>query len=129
MLEASATIHAPATTTWRLLTDTRAWPDWGPSVRAVDSPARFIGADARGQVQTALGLWLPFRITAWEPDVFWAWSVADIPATGHRVTPISATTCKVAFTVPVWAPFYLPVCQAALRRLDRLATGKPPKGG
>jgi uncharacterized protein YndB with AHSA1/START domain len=73
MLEASATIHAPATTTWRLLTDTRARPDWGPSVRAVDRPARLIGADARGQVQTALGLWLPFRITAWEPEVFWAW--------------------------------------------------------
>ena len=124
MLQASATIQAPATTAWRLLTDTQAWPQSGPSVRAVDCPARFIGPDVHGQVQTALGPWLPFRVTAWEPDVFWAWSVAGIPATGHRVTPISATSCKVAFTVPAWAPIYLPICHGALRRLNRLATGE-----
>lgn len=125
MLEASATIHVPATTAWRLLTDTRAWPQWGPSVRAVDSPVRFIEAGTRGQVQTALGAWLPFQVTEWEPDESWAWSVAGIPATGHRVRPIGATTCTVAFTVPTWAPFYLPVCHVALRRLNRLAEGNP----
>jgi hypothetical protein len=124
MLQAVATIQAPATTAWRLLTDTQAWPQWGPSVRAVDSPVRFIAAGTRGRVQTALGAWLPFRVTRWESDVFWAWSVAGIPATGHRVTLISATTCEVAFTVPAWAPFYLPVCHAALRRLNRLAAGE-----
>ena len=124
MLQAAATIQAPATTAWRLLTDTQAWPQWGPSVRAVHSPVRFIEAGTRGRVQTALGAWLPFRVTGWESDVFWAWSVAGIPATGHRVTPISATTCQVAFTVPAWAPFSLPVCHAALRRLNRLAAGK-----
>ena len=124
MLQASATIQAPATTAWRLLIDTRAWPRWGPSVRAVECPARFIGPDVNGRVKTALGAWLPFRITAWEPDLFWAWSVAGIPATGRRVTTISASTCQVAFTVPAWAPFYLPVCHAALRRLNRLAAGK-----
>jgi hypothetical protein len=46
--------------------------------------------------------------------------VAGIPATGHRVVP-DPGGCVVTFTVPWWAPFYLPVCAVALRRIERLA--------
>ena len=122
MLEVTATINAPATVAWRLLTDTHAWPQWGPSVRTVEAPTRFITAGLRGRVQTTLGPWLPFEITNWEEGKAWSWTVAGIPATGHRVIPVTETSSRVAFTIPRWAPFYVPVCRAALRAIGRLAT-------
>ncbi len=118
MLEAAATLAAPAPRVWELLIDTHAWPHWGPSVRAVDAPARFIAAGLRGRVQTTPGPWLPFEITDWEEGRFWAWRVGGIPATGHRVTPATENSCHVTFTIPSWAPFYMPVCRLALRRLE-----------
>ena len=123
MLEVSETIASSATVAWGLLTDTHAWPQWGPSVRAVDAPQRFITAGTRGRVQTTLGLWVPFEITDWEEGRRWAWRVGGIPATGHRVTPVTASSCRVTFTILRWAPFYAPVCRIALRRLDTLSAG------
>ena len=125
MPDVTATIAAPATVAWRLLTDTQAWPRWGPSVRAVDAPARFIAPGMRGRVQTTPGLWLPFEITDWLADRHWAWKVAGIPATGHTVTPTGPEACRVTFTIPAWAPFYVPVCRAALRKLNDLAGNSP----
>jgi len=101
MLEVSAPINAPATVAWRLLTDTHAWPHWGPSVRAVDAPQRFINAGMRGRVQTTPGLWLP--------------------STGHIVSSTGPDTCRITFTMPAWAPFYVPVCRTALTKLAELA--------
>jgi Polyketide cyclase / dehydrase and lipid transport len=121
-LEVAATINIPATVAWRLLTDTRAWPQWGPSVRAVEVPARFISAGMRGRVQTTLGFWLPFEITDWAAGSHWSWNVAGIPATGHLVEATGPDSCRVTFTIPAWAPFYIPVCRAALRAIGRLAT-------
>lgn len=46
-----------------------------PSVSAVNSPQRLIDLGLRGRVQSAPGLWLPFAITDWAPDRFWAWRV------------------------------------------------------
>jgi len=121
MLSSSAQIYASAPVAWRLLTDTHAWPQWGPSVRAVDSPARFITAGMRGRIQTAAGVWVPFEITDWEEGCYWHWRVAGISATGHRVTPSAAHRCTVTFTIPAWAPFYIPVCRVALGRIRDLA--------
>ncbi len=126
MLSASAELDADPRLAWCLLTDTRAWPRWGPSVRDVDAPARFIGPGATGRVRTAAGIWVPFSVTDWEDQVYWAWEVAGVPATGHRVTPLAPGRCRVAFTVPAWAPFYLPVCRIALGRLAALARQSPP---
>jgi len=125
MTQTSLEIPVPAAVAWRLLTDTQAWPRWGPSVLAVDAPTRFIGPGMRGRVRTALGLWLPFEITDWQAGRRWGWRVAGLPATGHIVATIGPTRCRVTFTVPAWAPFYVPVCRAALRRLREfaLATG------
>lgn len=114
-------IPVPAAVAWRLLTDTEAWPRWGPSVIAVDAPARFIGPGMRGRVQTTLGLWLPFEITDWQAGCRWHWRVAGLPATGHTVTEVGPAKCRVTFEIPTWAPFYVPVCRAALRRLHKLA--------
>ena len=121
MLYTHVEIGAPAAVAWRLLTDTEAWPRWGPSVRAVDAPARHIGPGTRGRVLTALGLWLPFEITRWQPGVRWDWRVAGIPATGHVVAAVGPSRCRVTFTIPAWGPLYVPVCRAALRRLRDLA--------
>jgi hypothetical protein len=121
MLKVTATIDAPAAVAWALLTDTHAWPHWGPSVRKVDAPARFIAAGTRGRVQTTPGPRLPFEITEWQEGTYWRWRVAGVAATGHRVTPTGPQRCDLTFTVPSWAPFYVPVCRLALRRLAALA--------
>jgi hypothetical protein len=124
VIEVAATIHAPAAVVWQLLIDTHAWSEWGPSVRAVDCPDRFIGHGTRGRVQTAALVWLPFEITDWEEGKSWRWRVAGIPATGHRVTPSGTDSCELAFTIPSWAPLCVPVCRAALRRLMALANAR-----
>jgi hypothetical protein len=115
-------IAAPAGVAWRILIDTREWPIWGPSVRAVEAPAQLICPGMRGRIQTPLGLWLPFEITRWEPEHAWSWRVAGAEATGHRVTPLGPGRCRVTFEIPRWAPFYRPVCDAALRRIETRAT-------
>jgi hypothetical protein len=120
-LQTQLVIPVPAAAAWHLLIDTTLWPRWGPSVRAVDVPARCIGPSMRGRVQTPAGLWLPFQISEWDEGRLWVWRVAGLPATGHRVEPLAPASCCVTFTVPIWAPLYLPVCRIALRRLSTLA--------
>jgi hypothetical protein len=124
--DVTTTLDVPAALAWRLLIDTHAWLQWGPSVRAVEAPQRFICAGMRGRVQTTPGLWLPFEITDWEEGRAWAWRVAGIPATGHRVTPVTESSCRVAFTIPRWATLYVPVCRIALRRIASLSAGHKP---
>ncbi|QVL48306.1 MAG: SRPBCC family protein [Thiocapsa sp.] len=114
-------IEAPAGVAWRILIDTREWPIWGPSVRAVEAPADLIGPGMRGRIQTPVGLWLPFEITRWEPEHVWAWRVAGVEATGHRVDPLGPSRCRLTFEIPRWAPFYRSVCDAALRRIEERA--------
>ncbi len=126
MLEVASTLDVPAAAAWRLLTDTHAWPQWGPSVRAVDAPQRIISAGTRGRAQTTPSVWLPFEITDWEEGRAWAWHVGGIPATGHRVTTVTESSCRVAFTIPRLAPFYVPVCRIALRRIASLSAGHKP---
>jgi hypothetical protein len=121
MLETRRRVEAGADRAWDLLVDTARWPEWGPSVRAVDCATRHIGPGSEGRIQTVLGPWLPFRITDWEEGRAWRWAVAGLPATGHRVIPLGPARCEVIFAVPAWAPFYLPVCAAALRRIDAIA--------
>jgi uncharacterized protein YndB with AHSA1/START domain len=120
----SRRIAAPAQDVWALLTDTAQWPAWGPSITGVEPAAvpasGGIASGSRGRVRTVLGAALPYTVTAFEPGRYWSWSVAGIPATGHRVVP-QGGGCLVTFTVPWWAPAYLPVCFLALRRIERLA--------
>lgn len=121
-LEVSSVVDAPPGAAWEVLTDTNYWPLWGPSVRAVRSPARHVAAGTRGRVQTALGVWLPFEITACA-DRRWTWRVAGVPATGHRVEPLGEARARVVFEVPLWAAPYILVCWLALRRIAALAAG------
>lgn len=116
-------IRAAPDAVWRLLTDTRAWPRWGPSVRRVESSHRFIQAGTAGRVRTAAGVWLPFEITEFEPGRYWAWRVAGVRATGHRVDPDGPGRCRLAFEVPFLAFPYLSVCRLAAGRIRRMAEG------
>lgn len=116
----SRQFDAPAARVWQLITDTRAWSAWGPSVMAVDCRQRFIGAGCTGRILTPLGVWLPFTVTTFQPGLYWDWQVAGLAATGHCVEALGPERCRLSFTVPVWAWVYGPVCHWALMRIDRL---------
>jgi uncharacterized protein YndB with AHSA1/START domain len=122
-------INATPGRVWRLLTDTHQWPRWGPSVQRVESPNRFIEKGDRGRVKTAAGVWLPFEITEFEPERYWAWKVAGVRATGHRVEPLGdegsdpeeSGGCRLIFEVPSIAFPYLSVCRWAAERIRTMA--------
>ena len=106
----------------RLLVDVAEWPRWGPSVRraVLDDGSTQIRGGSRGTVWTALGFPVRFTITDFEPGRRWAWQVAGVPATGHEVTAAPGG-CSVRFDVPWWAAAYLPVCAAALVKIEKQA--------
>lgn len=119
-METAVEVLAPAAAAWELLTDTRRWPEWGPSVTNVESAERYIGPGASGRVQTIIGLWLPFRISEYVAGRRWSWEVAGIPATGHRVEALGPGHCRVVFEVPLLAAPYLAVCRLAAERIRRI---------
>lgn len=121
MLSVHRDVEAPPETVWQLLVDLAAWPRWGPTVRRaelMDDSELHLGS--RGRVWTPVGLSLPFEVTSFEPGRHWAWSVAGVPATDHRVEPHLGGT-RLSMAAPLWAPAYLPVLATAVRRIDRLA--------
>ncbi len=117
-------IDAPCDRVWDLLTDTQQWPKWGPSVTGVRCADRFIRQGSRGEVRTALGLWLPFAITEFTPTKRWSWRVSGIAATGHRVETVEGGGCRLVFEVPLLAAPYGLVCRLAARRISRMARGR-----
>lgn len=123
-LDVGRELPVPASVAWRLLTDTRTWPWWGPSISAVDLDPPVITAGARGRIRTSVGVWLPFEITDLVPGARWSWRVFGVPATGHRVET-TPNGCRVVFEVPTVAAPYAAVCRLALRRMARLVAGEP----
>ena len=119
MITVSRCVEATPEAAWDVLASTRAWTRWGPSVTAVDPADSTISSGMRGRVRTPVGIWLPFRITGFDPPHRWAWSVLGIPATSHRVDPAPGG-CRISFGVPVAAFPYLLVCRVALRRIAEL---------
>lgn len=107
---------------WRLLTDLEKWPLWGPSVRRAElrGGGTVLSEGAQGTVWTAVGVALPFTVTEFIPGRRWDWAVAGVAATGHEVTAVPGG-CLVRFSTPWWAAAYLPVCAAALSRIEKLA--------
>ena len=121
MPSVSRRVTASPEVVWALLVDLDAWPSWGPSVAAASLDDDRLRLGSRGTVRTAVGLSLRFEVTEFEEGRRWAWWVAGVPATGHRVDP-RPDGCEVTFDVPRWAPAYLAVCWLALRRIDRLTS-------
>jgi uncharacterized protein YndB with AHSA1/START domain len=124
-LEVGRELAAPAETAWDLLVDTVRWPAWGPTVAGAEitggGDGTRITLGATGTVRTPVGLSLPFRITDLEPGRRWAWAVAGVAATAHRVEALGPQRCRVTFEVPRWAAPYTAVCAVALRRLEHLS--------
>lgn len=118
VLRTSRTIAAPVDVVWDLISRYEHWPSWGVTIVAVDPDAGPVEPGATGRVKTIAGVWLPFEITDVDPGAWWSWKVAGIEATGHRVEPTS-DGCRVTFTAPIWAPFYLPVLTRAVELIDR----------
>jgi len=104
---------------WNLITDTTQWPRWGPTVKRVQSPERFIRKGSSGKVLTAFGIWLTFDIDKYENGSFWSWKVASTRATGHRIQP-TKRGCILWFEVPIIAAPYILICQLALNRIQIL---------
>ncbi len=105
---------------WDLVTDTAKWPQWGPTVKKVHCPERFIRKGTQGRVLTALGIWLPFAITEYKHASFWSWKVASVRATGHRIQADRTGGCYLWFEVPIIAAPYTVVCHMALGRINNL---------
>ncbi|WP_343598820.1 SRPBCC family protein [Mycobacterium sp.] len=126
MLGVDRVIAAPAPAVWEVFVDVDAWPAWGPSIRraALDPPHTALALHATGTVYTPLGVALPFVVTEFAAGRLWAWAVAGVAATRHRVQPMGERT-RVSIDVPWWAGAYLPVCAIALRRIERMLT--PPR--
>jgi uncharacterized protein YndB with AHSA1/START domain len=121
-IEVARRITASPAAAWRVLTEPACWPRWGPSVRAVDAADERLRPGSTGRVQTPVGVWVPFRVTHLDPGHRWAWRVAGVAATGHRVEP-DPDGCRVVFEVPTWGFGYVPVCELALRRIEQLLVG------
>jgi hypothetical protein len=84
-LEAGLELHASPRQAWALPAGTGRWHEWGPSIVGVEPGSGLVVAGLRGRVRARIGLWLPFEVTAVEPER--AWRVAGVTATGHRVEP------------------------------------------
>jgi hypothetical protein len=118
-IEVSRELPVSAGRAWSLPTNTRRWPDRGPSVRGVDCTDREIRAGATGTVETG-GLEVSFEVVACDP-YRWTWRVARTPATGHRVDPLGENRCRVVFEVPLLVAGCVPVCRRALDRIAEIA--------
>ncbi len=126
MLKAAAVSAASPECLWALFSETRYWPVWGPSVRAVDPADATIRTGSTGRVLTAPGLWVPFEITRVDPGVYWTWRVGGLEATGHRLIRAPHGGMRVVFEIPAWAFAYWPVCRAAAIRMARLGESMDP---
>ncbi len=119
-IEVSHIIDAPSHDVWRIMTDTRLWPRWGPSVREIECTDTHLKAGSTGRLQLFWPLWVKFVITEFEEGKYWSWHILGLRATGHRVEPISATRCRAVFTIPIFAAPYVVVCELALKRIREL---------
>ena len=122
-IRVSRTVPATRDAAWRVLTDTESWPEWGPSVTAVESSDPVIQRGTTGHLRTPVGIGVPFEITSCQ-EYRWTWDVAKIPATGHRVDAVDSEhggeKCRVVFEVPLLAAGYVPVCRRALERIEAI---------
>jgi len=121
-------INASTERVWDILINTQLWPEWGPSVQAVDCSQSVISAGVSGRIKTAIGIWVAFTITEFEPVRFWGWNVAGFPATGHRLEKIDDANCDLVFELPLVAFPYALICHQAARRIARIAEEKTDEG-
>jgi hypothetical protein len=105
-----------------VLTDVAYWPEWGPPVTDVDTTERTIDSATTGRVQAFGILWVPFSIER-VAERCWTWTAwgRTPPADGHCVRALGDGRCRVSLELPLWAPWYLPLCAVALRNVAAVA--------
>ena len=118
--EIGHTLHSPSADVWDIITDTTRWPEWGPSIIAVDCMDRYIRKGTRGRVKVSLGIWVPFVITDFDDKRYWSWDIWGIHATGHRLEPLDECSCNIFFAVPTLAAPYLFVCRIAIKQIEAI---------
>jgi len=118
--EIGKTLNVPSQLVWNLITDTSRWPEWGPSIIAVDSVDRYISKGTRGRVKVRSGIWMPFVINDFHEQEYWSWNIWGIRATGHRVEALGANSCNIFFEVPSLAAPYLFICWLAVKRIEAI---------
>lgn len=123
-LSGSRDCHASPQRVWHLLTHTALWPIWGPSVRSVGCPERFIRKGFRGKVLTPIGIWVPFIVAEYDHFHFWGWKVVGIRATGHRMITFNDDNCRVVFELPYWRLPYVIACSRAATNSAELLKSK-----
>ena len=119
MIRVSRIIQTTPEHLWDLLTDTKRWTEWGPSITAVQFKDRYIHAGATGRIKTVFGIWASFIVNDWEQGRYWSWRVFNIRATGHRIEITKAGDCRLVFEVPLWAAPYVIICRLAAGRIAR----------
>ena len=102
---------------WDMIRDTAQWPRWGPTVKRVQLPERFIRKGSRGF--DCFWPLAPFCYRRFRATCFWSWKVASIIATGHRIQPTNGG-CILWFELPIIAAPYILVCQVALIRIQNM---------
>ena len=123
-MQTTREIDAPIETVWPVIADTTLWPEWGPSVVAVDCRETLIRTGLTGRVKTALGIWLSFEITNCLAPHYWHWKVCGVPATGHRLMRRSASQCVLAFEFPAVMFPYALVCRKAANHIAHIAQSR-----
>jgi hypothetical protein len=117
----SKTLQCEPEVPWKLLTEVKYWPEWGPLLTNVDYPDPTIKQGTRVRVQLIGFIKVPFDIDR-VTDELWTWSLfgGTPPADGHRVEAVDNYRSRVSFELPLWAPFYLPICALGLRKIQSL---------
>lgn len=117
-------LSASPETVWDIITDTRLWPVWGPSLLNVDCNDRYIQLGSEGRVKTLFFCWLPFTVTKFNHMQFWTWNIGPVKATGHTLTRKDEMSCELCFDMTWWAVMYIPICWLALIKIDKILTKK-----
>ena len=93
----SVDVDAPVEAVWELLTKVDRWPEWGTTVRRVESTADRIDVGTSGRVQTIAGFWLPFTVT--EKKVVPGLSLSSVAPEAFSVPSISSESPDPKVTV------------------------------
>ena len=116
------TISEPKQEVWELLTNTKYWPIWGPSIQSVNPSHTRISLGTKGSVKTILGFNVNFVITKFEDHDVWNWDTSGLSITGHTIRPINPQCTEVIFDLPVLLAPYALFCWIALRKINRHAS-------
>lgn len=96
-------LDAPAERVWEAFRETARWPDWGPSLTAVEATDRYVETGTTGRVRAVFGVWLPFAVRTATASRL-TWTLAGVRATGQRVEPRESGCRPGSRSLSFWLP-------------------------